>query len=175
MGLHPRVDLGDETLFGNEAAEDEREDVFASYAYTRPEVQRFCDPSRPIQIVRAYKGEGKSALIRLAKLQVSRDPTALSLQTTGPSLSPDVEGSDFDKWVRAWKSSIFKFAASEVGSRIGSAWTDDAMALVELAEQNGFRSRNFVASVIDRISTVGPKRERQPAQDPGAILGAGSK
>lgn len=165
----PRVDLGDETLFGNEVAEDEREDIFASYAYSRPEVERFCDPTRPIQIVRAYKGEGKSALIRLARLRVSRDLTTLPLQTTGPSLSPEVDGTDFDQWVRAWKSSILKFAAAEVGSRIGSAWTDDAMSLVELAEQNGFKKRNFVSSIIDRL-TIGIKRERQLPVEPGAIL-----
>jgi hypothetical protein len=170
MSVNPKVHLGDETLFGNEAAEDERDEIFESYAYPRPEVQRFCDPNRAIQIARAYKGEGKSALIRLARLQVSHDPTALPLQTTGPSLSPETEGTDFDKWVRTWKSSIFKFTANEVGSRIGSAWTDDAISLVELAEQNGFKKRNFVSSIIDRIAGIGPKRERQLPPEPGAVL-----
>jgi hypothetical protein len=51
-----KIRLSDEDLFGNEAAEDERQDVFDAYAYSRSEVDRFCDDARPIQIVRAYKG-----------------------------------------------------------------------------------------------------------------------
>jgi hypothetical protein len=33
-----KIALDDKSLFGNEAAEDEHEDVFSSYAVDRPEV-----------------------------------------------------------------------------------------------------------------------------------------
>jgi hypothetical protein len=45
-----------EQVFGNDAAEDESESVFHSYALYRREIRSFADPSKPLQVVRAYKG-----------------------------------------------------------------------------------------------------------------------
>lgn len=59
-----RVDLTDDELFGNEMAEDEEERLFTSYAYERPEFQAFLNSATKLKVVRAYKGEGKSALLR---------------------------------------------------------------------------------------------------------------
>lgn len=165
----PKIDFSDESLFGNEAAEDEDQATFLAYAYERPEVARFCDASRPIQIARAYKGEGKSALIRLTRSRVEASgDDALVIDTTGPQLSPDVESADFDKWLRAWKEALVGRAAAEVGARIGMAWTDDAIALVETAEKDGFKSKNFVSSIIDRLKPGA--KERKPVQNAEAVL-----
>jgi hypothetical protein len=65
------IDLTDPTLFGNDAAEDEQDDVFSSYAYERPELSAFSDGNRSLVVARAYKGEGKSAMLRLAERKVS--------------------------------------------------------------------------------------------------------
>ena len=170
MTSRPKINLADETLFGNEAAEDENEDIFSAYAYARSEVERFCQPTQPIQIARAYKGEGKSALIRLARIRVSKDQAALTLETTGPSLSPDIDTTSFEKWVREWKVSMVRFVASEIGSRIGVALSDDAMALVELAEQNGFKKRNFISAILDRLPGQGTEKKRLPPPDPERLL-----
>lgn len=66
------VNLTDPTLFGNESAEDEREDVFISYAFERPEVDAFSDGNNRLGFARAYKGEGKSALLRLTERRIRK-------------------------------------------------------------------------------------------------------
>lgn len=139
-------------LFGNDAAEDEIESVFNSYAIARSEVTDFLDESKPLQVVRAYKGEGKSTLLRLVEATLKAQAQApLVLRTTGVSLSPALDTTDSDLWVQEWKRSIVKYIASEIGARINVAFSDDGIALVEEAERNGFRSRSFVSSIFDRL------------------------
>jgi hypothetical protein len=153
VGLRANLSLTDPTLFGNDAAEDEHDDVFYSYAIERPEVDQFADPSRPIAIARALKGEGKSALLRLTHNKVRKImPAPVHLARTASELSPEVTKDEYHVWVRGWKASILTLFATEIGSRIGIAWSDDAMSLVEEAEKTGFRKRSFFSSVVDRLN-----------------------
>lgn len=147
--------LSDPTqIFGNDAAEDESETVFASYALRRQEIEQFTDPSRPLQVVRAYKGEGKSALLRLVERRLkSETPSPITVKTTGPAISPALDSHDSDEWVREWKRKILGRIASEIGASLSVAFSDDAISLVEEAEKNGFRSRSFVSSIADRLKT----------------------
>ena len=63
----PVINLADPDLFGNDAAEDEVDDIFNSSALKRDELGTFTDARKRIRVVRAYKGEGKSALLRMAR------------------------------------------------------------------------------------------------------------
>jgi hypothetical protein len=151
--LLPLIKLTDPGLFGNDAAEDEEEAVFSSYVLERDEIKEFIDQNEKIRIVRAYKGEGKSALLRLAKTKLAslNDDGSIIISTTGPSLSPDINSDDSDKWVRGWKEQIFRLIASEIGARIGMAWGDDTMSLVEEAERSGFKSKSIISAIIERL------------------------
>lgn len=148
----PRIVLTDPTLFGNDAAEDERDDVFYTYAVERPELAHFADRKRAFAVARAYKGEGKSALLRLTRRQVEliREPLIV-VSKTGADLSPEVSRDDYPAWVRAWKASILGMLAVEIGSQIGVAWSDDAMSLVEESEKQGFKRRSLLSSILDRL------------------------
>jgi hypothetical protein len=145
------ISLTDPGLFGNDAAEDEDEDIFQSYVLDRPEVDEFIDPKRKICITRAYKGEGKSALLRIVRSKLETDDLPLIISTTGATLSPESTSADTDGWIRAWKKETLALIAREVGARIGMAWSDDAITLVEEAEQNGFKTRSLLSSILDRI------------------------
>jgi hypothetical protein len=146
------VDFKDAGLFGNDAAEDEDEEIFKAYAVDRREVSDFQNNSAKIRVARAYKGEGKSALLRLTKNRIAiSEPDSIIIDAAGPSFSPGLENLDSDTWVRAWKEQLFRRLASEIGAKIGAAWTDDAMLLVEDAERNAFRQRNLVSTIIDRL------------------------
>lgn len=143
--------LTDKTLFGNDAAEDEKdESVFQSYFVQRNEIASFLDETSSLRVLRAYRGEGKSAIIRNA-LHRLKAAEVINVKTTGPSLSPDITSTDSAAWTKGWKRQILGLLASEIGSRIGMAWSDDAMSLVEEAEQNGYKSRSFLSSVLDRL------------------------
>ena len=147
------VHLGDLDLFGNQVAEDEHDDVFRAYALDRDEVRAFADPGRRLCFARAYKGEGKSALLRLAAERIRREADAPPLVIHSPitAFAPSLDSDDFDAWVRTWKAALFGRVAQAVGTTLGFAWTDDAMSLVEEAERKGVRSRSFVGSILDRF------------------------
>lgn len=172
--IPPKFPLSDpDQLFGNEAAEDEPYDVLESYAVKGREVTRLLDPNRSVQVVRAYKGGGKSALLRLVEGSLSQqNPRPLVIRSTGQALSPSLQSDDSDDWVRAWKGNIFRQIASEIGARLNLAFGDDAMALVEEAERNGFKSRSLVSSIVDRLQSkaVPLEKTRPPMANAEALL-----
>lgn len=166
--LQLRLKLSDINLFGNDAADLEQEELFFSYAVSRTEVKDLLDGERAIQVMRAYKGEGKSALLRIVRRKLGQSKAdELVISAIGPDHSPAVDSVDSDLWTREWKKSILKLVANEIGSRLGVAFTDDAISLVEEAEANGFKSRSLVSAITDRIKTkqVDLNRIRIPITD----------
>jgi hypothetical protein len=147
-----KIRLTDGDLFGNDAAEDEDAAIFDSYALTRPELGDFVSIGRPVCIARAYKGEGKSALLRLSATKAqTTSANPIVIVVSANNLSPSLTSLDFSAWIREWKAAILDNVASEIGSTIGAAWSDDAMSLVEQAESKGFKARNLVSSILDRL------------------------
>jgi hypothetical protein len=147
------IRLDDLGLFGNDAAEDEDQEIFLSYVIDVPQLATFEDPDRPLCITRGYKGEGKTALLRVASLRLAQKlpEGAVLLSSTASDLAPDFTSDEFAKCVRAWKAAVFGAIAAAIGTRLGKAWTDDAMLLVEIAEKNGFKSRNAVTAISQRL------------------------
>jgi len=152
------IDLRDPGLFGNEAAEDEPEHIFSSYVLRRPEAARFVNAGNRFCVTRAYKGEGKSALLRLTRLAVQSGPDhSLVVARTSGEIAPALTTSDWPSWTRAWKARIFTHIAREIGGQIGFAWRDDDMSLVEEAEEHGFRRKGLVNSILDRVKVTTPE------------------
>lgn len=149
-----RIDLTADDLFGNDAADDEDEKLFQSYVLRRDEIGKFADASIRFRIVRAYKGEGKSALIRLAESSiVDADGEPIVIRTSGSALSPDIHSTDTDRLVREWKKNIFKTIAMHVGKRIGWAWRGSEVALVEEAEREYFKDTSLITTLTDRLKS----------------------
>jgi hypothetical protein len=150
LHMDPVIDLSDESLFGNDAAEDESQPTFDSYIVEREEVKDFLMESHPLRIIRAYRGQGKSAILRMAENRLRAEGKIVS-RVTGSALAPTLTGIDSDTWLRGWKQSIFRHIACKIGETIGLAWTDDSITLVEEAERSGVRKRSFVSMILDRI------------------------
>lgn len=151
MVFDPQIDLSDESLFGNEVAEDATEQEFNSYYYERSEASRFHGLADRLLIAKAYKGEGKSALLRRVTGKVKGFRENIVIERRGHQIAPAIQGDDFSEWVRGWKKIILDNIAYEVGNSIGFAWTDDAMSLVEEAERKGFKDKNLLTSILDRF------------------------
>lgn len=146
------IDFTDPKLFGSEAAELETEDVFFSYAVTRPEVTEFLDVRHPVRIVSAYKGEGKSALLRLAERELRKRPNhPVVVRLTASSVAPDLDTDNEDTWIREWKAKLMRLVAQEIGAKIKFAWNDDGTSLVNEAEKEGFRQRSIFGYFLARI------------------------
>jgi hypothetical protein len=144
--------LTDPTLFGNDAAEDEKEDIFYSYVLERRDFEQFYNVENQICISRAYKGEGKSALLRLIRNKINKSSgEIIDIAKNASELVPEVTRDDYSAWVKGWKASILSMFAVEIGTRIGVAWTDDAISLVEEAEKTGFKQKSLLFSILDRL------------------------
>ncbi|MGA7794308.1 MAG: hypothetical protein WCA19_14840, partial [Candidatus Acidiferrales bacterium] len=130
----------------------------------RPEVAQFSDQQISFVFARAYKGEGKSALLRLARRKIAQHQQRdlFIIARTATELSPECTKDDYPTWLRAWKAAILGAFATEIGSRLGIAWTDDAMSLVEEAEKTGHRTRSFFSAIADRLQLPKAADERIP-------------
>lgn len=147
-----KIKITDPGLFGNDDAEDENEDVFSSYVLERSEIEDFTDPEQRLCIARAYKGDGKSALLRLTQQKVLKtESTALVIAHRAKVIEPELLTEDYSLAMRKWKGAILSLVANTIGNTIGLAWNDDAMGLVEEAEKNGFKQRSFVGSILSRL------------------------
>lgn len=150
-----KIDLDRTDLFGNDAAEQEDDEIFYSYALERPEVKNFLDYASLVTIARAYKGQGKSAILRMTRKNLSRDDDKIVIFSTGVSLSPSLDSEDSDLWTREWKTKIISLIANEVGSHIGFAIKEDAHQLVDEAERNGFKQKSIIRTIWDRFKIAG--------------------
>ncbi|WP_076998667.1 P-loop ATPase, Sll1717 family [Variovorax sp. KK3] len=152
-----KIALDDKTLFGNDAGEDEKEDMLMSYFVDQPAFADFLNPRERLWIATGRKGIGKSALlVRFAHLMrtqaigarpivIPAVPSQLVAlreppQTDNPSLLENY-----------WKQVICSAINMELARDIGFAWTDNQMALVESAELAGFAGRNLIGALLSRL------------------------
>lgn len=169
------MDFYDENLFGNEAGEDEDPEVLSSYFITKNKFNKFLSHSRNFGIVRARKGMGKSSLLsKLAYDVIKSDRKALVISVTGADLLSfgNFQDNDHLKLQNEWKKALSARINHELGSRLGFAWTDDQMALVEASEIVGYKGKNLVGSLLGRIKSkhIPIEIAAQATKDSSALL-----
>lgn len=170
-------DLINPDLFGNDAGEDEIPEVLDSYFLEKPEFSPFFDPTKRLAFVRSRKGMGKSALLRQVYFRRSHlDEGELLIYIKASDLiaMQDIDSSSPASLTHGWQQRMCSRVNLELGSTIRFAGTDDSMTLVEGAELAGFRGRNLVGALIDRIrikaKDVEISRERVKLGDSEAVL-----
>lgn len=149
-----QLDFYDENLFGNEAGEDEDPKVLSSYFITKEKFNKFMSLQRSFGIVRARKGMGKSSLLSKLAYDVSnKDNRAIVISVTGADLLSygNFEHKDHLSLQNEWKKALSTRINFDLGSRIGFAWTDHQMALVESAELVGYKDKNLLDALLSRI------------------------
>lgn len=153
---YPALPFKDEQLFGNDAGEDEDPDVLASYFVSRESFDPFFDRDRRVAVARSRKGMGKSALLaKLAHDLHRQGSDDIVIQTTGSDLLglAAFPAADHQLLQLRWKQVICARINLELGKRVGFAFSDTKMALVEAAELTGFKGRNLIGSLIARITS----------------------
>lgn len=153
------IRLNDPTLFGNDAAEDERALVFLSYFVDQPAFHRFLDPADRFFVARGRKGTGKSALLRRFAHKLRDEPARSKplVVTAVPSWLAGIKElpTTTDNTIlleNYWKQVICAAINMELAREIDFAWTDDQMSLVETAEIAGFKGRNIVGALLGRLA-----------------------
>lgn len=151
-----KINLKDKKIFANEAGEDENLLVLNSYYIDHIDFEDFFDSNERLSIVSARKGMGKSALLsRLEYKLINEDiyHSPLVIRVKGNELLGlgDFKGDDHSFLENYWKQIVCKRIILEIGSKIEFALSSDDMSMVELAEIEGFKSKNLIGSIISRI------------------------
>lgn len=149
-----KQDLINPDLFGNDAGEDEHPEVLNSYFFEKQEFLPFFSLDRKLVFVRSRKGMGKSALLREAmyRRQLADDGELLLYVKASDLIAlQEVDSSSPGTMVHGWQQRICSRINVELGSTLRFAVSDDATTLVEGAEVTGFRGRNLVGALLDRL------------------------
>ena len=172
-----KQDLINPYLFGNDAGEDEHPEVLNSYFLEKQEFQPFFNLGRNLAFVRSRKGMGKSALLREAMYRRQlADEGELLLYVKASDLIAlqEIDSSSPGALVHGWQQRICSRVNLELGSTLRFAVSDDATTLVEGSEVAGFRGRNLVGALLDRLKVKAAgfelSRERVQMGDSHALL-----
>jgi len=170
-------DLNDPELFGNEAGDDEDIEILNSYFLDKPEFANFYAANTKLAFVRSRKGVGKSALLKKTlynRLESASDELCIYVKASDLIALQDVKHSTPDELIYGWQQRICTQINRELGAALNLGFTDDTIALIESAELSGFRNRNLVGALIDRLQIKGLgaeiERRRVPAGDAHALL-----
>ena len=143
--------------FGNEAADDSDAAELASYFVEQDMFHKFLSPRQKLLIATARKGVGKSALLQWAGHKIGQaDNSVLLIRCRGADLvrskfnlnSPLITPNDY---IRDWMIRLCALINRQIALNIGLALTDDHITLVETAELEGYKSRNLVGCLLDRL------------------------
>lgn len=156
-----REPLDYEAIFGNDSGEDENPEILAGYFIELQSFNKAYDKTRKLEIVKARKGMGKSALLAHLKYRLNDtarpiEPDAIVVKVTGNDLIglADFSGSDSTLLENRWKQVICKRISMELAAQMGFAMSDDAMTLIEAAEIEGIKGRNLVSGLMTRVGPI---------------------
>lgn len=174
--MHARLtcaDLGTDSLFGNDAAEEEDPEILASYFVDLPEFDEFFDASTRLRFARSRKGMGKSALLAKTEYDL-RASGNFVVAVAGADLTDRgaFESEDSSILVNQWVQTIATRINHALANEIGFAWSDDQLAVIDSAELSGFKSRSFFRGLYDRMTIQGLTLDatRVPASNAGQAL-----
>lgn len=166
--------IDDRRLWGNEAADDEDPELLNSYFVSQIEWDEFFDHKTTLSIARARKGMGKSALLRECayRMRDIGDLFAISIKGSDLVAQKDFTNKTPVEQIYDWQQRICSIINRHLGASIDLAFTDDRITLIETAELSGFRSRNLIGILVDRLKgKIGPiEMQKISAADNSALL-----
>lgn len=172
-----KIDLINPGLFGNDAGEDEDPEVLNSYFLEKEEHEIFFDENQSLAFVRSRKGIGKSTMLREAyyrREKINQGELLLYVKASDLIALQDVDTSSPAALIHGWQQRICSRINLELGGVLRAGFSDDTMTLIEQSELAGFRGRNLVGSLVDRmkvkIKGFEISRERVNIGDSEALL-----
>ncbi|MFH1088116.1 MAG: hypothetical protein V1737_05995, partial [Chloroflexota bacterium] len=149
--------------FGNEAADDiDSAQLMPCFVEQQP-FSKFTKPASRILIATARKGVGKSALLQwIYHVASQNDSDALVIKCRGA----DLVRSKFhltstlttpNDYIHDWIIRICALVNRDLALRLNLSLSDDRLTLIETAELEGYKSRNLVGCLVDRLQGLAPK------------------
>lgn len=154
--------------FGNEAGDDVMPNEIESFFVEQSNFRKFASLNHKILLATAKKGVGKSALLRWLEYRLKNSEDHLVI----PCKGRDLVRSNFslrdtpntaNEFINDWMVRICSMVNREVAKEIKYAFEDDSISLIEAAEIAGFRKKNLVSAIADRLKVIigGSKIERE--------------
>ena len=165
--------------FGNEAGDDVEPEELLGYFVEQEAFGKFLDTRKKLLVAAARKGIGKSALLKWTAFKVrERDKEALVITVRGADLvrsrfnlaSELVTPNDY---TRDWMIRLCALVNRELALRLKLALTDDRITLIETAELEGYKARNIVGCLLDRMQSLlenGRGTKKLPAKNEIELL-----
>lgn len=105
--------------------------------------------------VRARKGVGKSALLNYSAYRIEekyKDDIVINIKAS--ELIALYECDDYQplQYTNCWQQRICLRILNEIAKRIKFAGSDDSMKIIEYAEIMGYKGKNIVSALSDRIT-----------------------
>lgn len=169
-------DVDYDAMFGNDSGENERDHALKEYFVDLPEFRKFFSDANELGFVRARKGMGKSAMLKILSLRRKEaNSEDLVIFTTGNELMGmgDFTGKSQAYLENHWKQVICKRICVEIGRKINLALTDLEMSMVESAELEGYKDLNILSALTERAG--GLLQKALAAAGGGAMLEACKK
>lgn len=148
-------DLLNPELFGNEAGEDEDKRRLNEYYLEKEKNKIFHDPERKIGFVRARKGVGKSALLNFSAYKVEEKyKKDIVINIKASELIALYECDDYHplQYTNCWQQRICQRILNEIAKKITFAISDDSMSIIENAEIMGYKGKNIVSALSNRLA-----------------------
>lgn len=150
-----RKDLLNSELFGNEAGEDEDKKRLNEYYLEKEKNKVFHNPNRKLGFVRARKGVGKSALLNYSAYQVEKKyKNDIVINIKASELIALYECNNYQplQYTNCWQQRICLRILNEIAKKIKFAASDDSMKIIENAEIMGYKGKNIVSALSNRIA-----------------------
>ena len=146
-----------DAMFGNDSGENERDQALREYFVDLPEFRKFFSDENELGFVRARKGMGKSAILKVLSLRRKEiNPDDLVIFTTGNELMGmgDFTGKSQAYLENHWKQVICKRICVEIGRKINVALTDLEMSMVDAAELEGYKNLKILSALTERAGGI---------------------
>ena len=150
-----RNDLLNPELFGNEAGEDEDKKRLTDYYLEKEKNKLFHDANRRLEFVRARKGVGKSALLNYSAYKVEelyKDDIVINIKASELIALYECDVYQPLQYTNCWQQRMCLRILNEIAKKIKIAVSDDSMKIIESAEIMGYKGKNIVSALSDRIS-----------------------
>lgn len=165
--------------FGNEAADDINAEDLVPYFMKQDAFDEHLASSNKLLVVTARRGVGKSALLQWIGYKINeKEPGDLVIVARGADLVRDRYNlhsklNEPNDYIHDWMIRICSLINRYLASEIGFALTDDKITLVETAEISGFKQKNIVGCLVDRLQGMignGRHIDKQKTADEIEIL-----
>ena len=156
------------TDFGDESADDAPLDNLMAYFVKQNNFGQFIDFKKKFLVVRARKGNGKSAILQWIYHTSIKNQSDIVVKCRGSELAhlginKNTADNTPNAQIYEWMSKICTLINRALAQKISFAFSDSRMSIVEAAEFDEMKERNVVGALIKRLEFKFLKNESSQA------------